>query len=72
MHALTLTSSSPLSRASKKEPASFAFGSSSTRSSRLPLRLRSDLTFGGVREAEALEYTFVVEAVNEKANADTA
>lgn len=25
---------------------------------RLPLRLRSDLTFGGVREAEALEYTF--------------
>jgi hypothetical protein len=26
--------------------------------SRLPLRLRSDLTFGGVREAEALEYTF--------------
>ena len=26
--------------------------------SRLPLRLRSDLTFGGVRDAEALEYTF--------------
>lgn len=26
--------------------------------SRLPIRLRSDLTFGGVREAEALEYTF--------------
>jgi hypothetical protein len=26
--------------------------------SRLPLRLRNDLTFGGVREAEALEYVF--------------
>ena len=27
---------------------------------RLPLRLRSDLTFGGVRDAEALEYVFPV------------
>ena len=27
---------------------------------RLPLRLRNDLTFGGVREAEALEYVFPV------------
>jgi hypothetical protein len=26
--------------------------------SRLPLQLRSDLTFGGVRDAEALEYVF--------------
>jgi hypothetical protein len=30
---------------------------------RLPLRLRSDLTFGGVRDAEALEYTFPASAV---------
>ena len=27
---------------------------------RLPLRLRNDLTFGGVREAEALEYMFPI------------
>jgi hypothetical protein len=30
--------------------------------SRLPLRLRSDLTFGGVRDAEALEYVFPASA----------
>jgi hypothetical protein len=29
---------------------------------RLPLRLRSDLTFGGVRDAEALEYVFPASA----------
>jgi hypothetical protein len=39
---------------------------------RLPLRLKSDLTFGGVREAEALEYTFPAEAVVENVNADPA
>lgn len=35
---------------------------------RLPLRLRSDLTFGGVREAEALEYTFRTAAADETAS----
>lgn len=35
---------------------------------RLPLRLRSDLTFGGVREAEALEYIFRSAAVDEVAS----
>jgi hypothetical protein len=34
--------------------------------SRLPLRLRSDLTFGGVRDAEALEYTFPTADANPK------
>jgi hypothetical protein len=34
---------------------------------RLQLRLRSDLTFGGVREAEALEYTFRTGAADETA-----
>ncbi len=33
---------------------------------RLPLRLRSDLTFGGVREAEALEYVFPISAATVK------
>jgi hypothetical protein len=32
---------------------------------RLPLRLRSDLTFGGVRDAEALEYKFAAKTVAE-------
>ena len=31
---------------------------------RLPLRLRNDLTFGGVRDAEALEYVFPASAAN--------
>jgi len=33
---------------------------------RLPLRLRNDLTFGGVREAEALEYVFPTSAATSK------
>jgi hypothetical protein len=35
---------------------------------RLPLRLRSDLTFGGVREAEALEYVFPAPPIDVPAN----
>ena len=34
--------------------------------SRLPLRLRGDLTFGGIRDAEALEYVFPTSAVTSK------
>ena len=37
--------------------------------SRLPLRLRGDLTFGGIREAEALEYVFPTSAATSKPNA---
>lgn len=38
---------------------------------RLPLRLRSDLTLGGVREAEALEYTFRTAADTTKQSTPT-
>ena len=37
---------------------------------RLPLRLRNDLTFGGVRDAEALEYVYPVSSATAKLDGD--
>jgi len=37
---------------------------------RLPLRLRNDLTFGGVRDAEALEYVYPASSTTAKPDGD--
>ena len=37
---------------------------------RLPLRLRNDLTFGGVRDAEALEYVYPTSSTTAKPASD--
>ena len=37
---------------------------------RLPLRLRNDLTFGGVRDAEALEYVYPALSATAKLDGD--